>query len=103
MYTPPVPPVAMFSVLPVKSGAALALVAGVPPEVARGAWQAAATSSAARVTDRMRAILISTLLGAGGMLALEAAAAAGLRPPPSAPPPLRTRHHLPGLDGRHAR
>src|SRR2546423_14016957 len=79
MYTPPVPPVAMFSVLPVKSGAALALVAGVPPEVARGAWQAAATSSAARVTDRMRAILISTLLGAGGMLALEAALAADLR------------------------
>ena len=52
----------MFSVLPVKSGAALALVAAVvPPEVARGAWQAAATSSAAMATDRMRAFLISIL------------------------------------------
>src|SRR5207245_23635 len=65
---PPVPPVAMLSVLPVKSGPALA-GGVVPPDVARGAWQAAPTSSAAIATDRMRELFISTLLAAGGMLA----------------------------------
>src|SRR5256885_4706105 len=71
MYTPPVPPVTMFRVFPVKSGAALALAPGavVPLEVARGAWQAAATSNSAMVTERMRAPLISTSLFAG-MLAM---------------------------------
>src|SRR5438128_11221989 len=89
MYTPPVPPVAMLSVLPVKSGPALA-GGVVPPDVARGAWQAAPTSSAAIATDRMRELFISTLLAAGGMLAA--------REPPFAsdlglchPPPLLIR------------
>src|SRR5437016_4659947 len=91
MYTPPVPPVAMFSVLPVKSGAALALVAGavVPLDVARGASQAAAVSSIARATDRMRAPLISTSSPAGRrMLPLAAAFATELR----------RRHPAPLLD-----
>jgi hypothetical protein len=54
----------MLSVLPVKSGAALALVAGaeLPPEVARGAWQAAATSSVATANDRMRVVRLISIL-----------------------------------------
>src|SRR6266536_471918 len=42
MYTPPVPPVTMLSERPVKSGAPVALAAGVPPDPARDAWHAAA-------------------------------------------------------------
>jgi len=58
----------MFNVFPLKSGAARVLVAGavVVLDVARGASQAAATSSVATVRDRMRAPLISNLLVLAG-------------------------------------
>src|SRR5260221_6463271 len=82
MYTPPVPPVTMLSVLPVKSGALLAATfapvvgAGDVSGVARGAWQAAATSTVATVRDGMRGNLISTSRCAARMLAV-------LCPPPA--------------------
>src|SRR5260221_9714481 len=82
MYTPPVPPVTMLSVLPVKSGALLAATlapvvgAGDVSDVARGAWQAAATSTVATVRDRMPGNLISTSRCAARMLAV-------LCPPPA--------------------
>ena len=44
MYTAPVPPVTMFSVLPVKLGVPVA--EGVGDDAARGALHAVATSSA---------------------------------------------------------
>src|SRR5438034_8955068 len=99
MYTPPVPPVAMLSVLPVESGPALA-GGVVPPDVARGAWQAAPTSSAAIATDRMRELFISTLLScwrdASGA---RAAVRVGPWPVPSAAAP----HPFRRPPGRSAR
>src|SRR6266540_5897523 len=76
MYTPPVPPVTMFSVRPVKSGVAEA--AAVPGTVAvgaacRGAAQAAATiSSAASGAKGRTGNLISQPPGGRSLLSMKA-------------------------------
>ena len=58
MYTAPVPPVTMFSVLPLKLGAVLAAAEPLGAEVARGALHAAARSSATNGASTRTEVLI---------------------------------------------